>query len=231
MPKRKGVPLHKRSKDDKRSKDAIIAEIVKVLDEPPAGAFEKRVRMFVGYLCADCQPFIGNESANNECLKDLSKQIIKLKRLLTRVPAPLSMALFWPGSFRQLYALEEGAFGINPSARTWLARSNPIRRVFLIELLNQLQAESDQIRRHGLGMHGRANWQKLQAARAAREIIKNVTEVHPEKKLSRACSETSAYGRIASLFFESVTGEHGSDLRRQCKMAASWPLRTKKQNF
>jgi hypothetical protein len=210
MVKRKRVP-------HRRSKDAIVAEIMGILDAPPV---EPYVRKLVDNLCADRPPFIGNRSVNNEYLKDLSEQITKFKRLLRRAPAPLSTVLFSPELFWKLYDLQGSALGINPNTRDWLAKRNPARRALLVELLNRLQAQCDQIRRHGLGMHGGVNHQKLGAAIASRTVLEESIVYHPGKKLSLAVSGTSDYCRIASLFFEAATGEHDCDLRRACEMAA-----------
>jgi hypothetical protein len=218
MTKRKRLPAHKRSKDE------IVAEIMKILEAPRAGKIETRVRQLIDWLCAGCQPFIGNKTANDHHLKGLSEQITRLKKRIARLPPHLTTALFTPELFWQLYDMQGSAFEINPNAREWLAGRNPKRRADLIDTLDRLQAQADQIRRGGLGVHGGIDHRKMAAAKAGRAVIENAADIHPERKLplSRR-SETGAYCRIASLFFEAMTGKQGSDLRRACVRVAPAP--------
>jgi len=184
------------------------------------------VRKLIGDLRADCPPFIGNQNVNDEYLKDLSKLITKLKRLLRNLPAHLSTVLFSPELFWPLYKRQGTALGINPNTRKWLAQRTPARKALLVELLDWLQAQSNDIRHHGLGMHGSVNYQGLQAAIASREVIERAAENYPGRKLSLSCALTSDYHRIARLFYEAATGEHDRDLRHACESVAP-PLRTK----
>jgi hypothetical protein len=69
-------------------------------------------------------------------------------------------------------------------------------------------------------MHGRADYQKLRAASASREVLEEATNLYPEKGLSFADLEESDYCRIASLFFEAITGKYNYNLRRQCRTMA-----------
>jgi hypothetical protein len=209
----------------RRSTNEIVTEIMEILEAPPVEIF---VRKLIDWLRADCPPFIGNRNINDGYLKDLSKQITKFKRLLRSAPAPLSTALFSPELFWPLYVRQGTALGINPSTRDWLAKRNPVRRAFLVELLDRLQAQADEIRRRGLGMHGGVDYRKLCAAIASGDVLEHAATFHPERELSLSCSRRGAYCTIASLFFEAATGEHDCDLRRACKMAAPAPSRRAK---
>jgi hypothetical protein len=214
------APAHKRNTGEiKRDTNEIVADIMGILGAP---AVEVLVRKLIDDLRANCPSFIGNRNVNNEYLKDLSAQITKFKKLLRSAPAPLRTALFSPEFFGPLYERQGTALGINPKLRNYLAQK-PKRLTYLVEALDWLQAQSNQIRSRGLGMHGGVDYQKLSAAIARGDVLENAAALYRERKLSFSCSRTSDYHRIASLFYEAATGEYGCDLRRQCKMAAPAP--------
>jgi hypothetical protein len=105
----------------------------------------------------------------------------------------------------------------NPRTGDYLRQRRPVRLAHLIETLDWVCAQCDQIH---LGMHGRADYQKLRAASASREVLEEATNLYPEKGLSFADLEESDYCRIASLFFEAITGKYNYNLRRQCRTMA-----------
>jgi hypothetical protein len=228
MAKRKRVPAHKRSKDkrskDKRSKDEIVAEIMKILEAP---LVEKYVSKLIDDLCKNPQPFTGNRRNNIDYLNDLRNGIKRFKRLLRKAPAPLRTVLFSPEFARGLLATQGTTGDFNPNLRNYLSQREPARLTQLVGVLDGLDARCEETARLALGTHAGANQLKRDAATASRDVIDSSITFYPEKKLSFSCSKTSEYCRIASLFFEAVTGEDESDLRRQCKAVAPPSLRTK----
>jgi hypothetical protein len=139
---------------------------------------------------------------------------------LEKIPEPLRTALFSPEFFGPLFALGAvpgAVLEVNPQTRNYLRQRKPVRLAHLIEILDWLCAQCDQI---NLGMHGRADYQKLKAASASREVLEGAINLYPEKGLSFADSEDSDYCRIASLFFEAITGKDNCNLRRQCRNVA-----------
>jgi hypothetical protein len=198
--------------------DGIVAEIVEILEVP---ALESLVRMLINRLRANSSPFSGNRTANKQYLKRLREQTIKYKEVLEEIPEPLRTALFSPEFFGQLFALlgavPGAALELNPQLRGYLHQRKPDRLTHLIEMLDWLCAQCGQI---DLGMHGLADYQKLRAAIASREVLEEAINLYPEKGLSFADLEDSDYCRIASLFFEAITGEDNCNLRRQCRNVA-----------
>jgi hypothetical protein len=209
MAKRKPVPAHKRSKDE------IVAEIMKILEAP---LVEIYVRKLIDDLCTNPQPLTGNRKNNIDYLNDLRNGIKRFKGLLRRAPAPIIRSvLFSPEFARPLLETQGTAGDFNPKLRNYLAQKKPARLTQLVEILDWLDAQCEETARLDLGAHGAAAHLKLHAATASCAAIDSSIAFYPERKLSFSCSRTSKYCKIASLFFEAVTGERESDLRRACE--------------
>jgi hypothetical protein len=213
----------------KRSTDEIVAEIMKILEAP---AVEPSVRKLVIKLCAKPPPFIGNRSVNKERLKEIRERTTKYKKMLEKIPEPLRTMLFSPESFGPLPArgvmpgsgpllapgvMPGSVFEIEPQTRDYLRKRSPVRLANLIKMLEWVEAQCKQT---DIGIHGRADSQKLRAATASHEVLEEVIVHYPEKRLSFADLEESHYCRIASLFFEAITGKGNCNLRRQCRNVA-----------
>jgi hypothetical protein len=204
----------------KRSTDEIVTEIIEILDAPE---FEALVRKMIDYLLASCLPFIGNRRDNKDRLKELRERTTKYKKMLGKIPEPLRTALFSPEFFGSLFALgvvPGAALEVNPQTRDYLRQRKPVRLTHLVEMLDWLCTQCDQAIQHNLGTHGRVNYQKQLAANASRDVLETAINHYSQKKLSFADLDDSDYCRIASLFFEAMTGKYNCSLRRQCRNVA-----------
>jgi hypothetical protein len=200
-----------------------------IIGKDPKNRKIRPIKPFVLRLIRDLREelphFTGNRAINEERTRELRNQTNKLKKILTRLPEPLSAALFAPEMFFRLAMLQGTMLGINPQTRNYLSQT-PTRLALLLEQLDWLRAQCDQIIRIKLGTHKGLDHRKLHAAIASRDLLEFVA-AYTGKEPSLTVSLTSDYCKVASLFFEAVTGRSVRDFRQACETVAPLPLRTK----
>jgi hypothetical protein len=87
---------------------------------------------------------------------------------------------------------------------------NDERNWLFTALLADMRKKCRWIIEHGVGEHASSGYQQERAARVSRQLLKKFgIPLHPS-------SPTSTYRRVASLFFETVTGTYDADLKRAC---------------
>jgi hypothetical protein len=201
----------------RRRDDDIVADILSILKAP---LVEVYVRKLIDDLRANCPPLTGNKNLNIGYLRDLRNKIARFKKLLKDAPAPLKTVLFSPEFALPLLIIGQGYAGdFNPRLREYLAQRQPVRLAQLVEMLDWLDAQCKETVRLELGTHGALDNQKLHAAIASRSVLEEAVAFYPDKKPLFGCSETSDYCKVASLFYEAMTGKDFSDLRHACELA------------
>jgi len=194
-----------RAPTNKRSTDAIVTDIIKLVDYPPVRPLVERR---IDDLRRMLTPFTGNQRENREYVKGLREQIIELQRTLNKPQSFLLKARFW-----QLWGAQGTAAETNPQTRDWIAQEPaPLTRE-----LNWLHALCDAIIEYKPGKHGNTEHQQMHAASASAEVLETVAAFHGERKFPLHFSPTGKFIKIARLFHEAVTGERDADLERQCK--------------
>jgi hypothetical protein len=210
---------------DERSTDDRVADIVEECGDTSVEGF---VRTLIAGLCLEYPPLTGNRAVNKKYAKKLRNQIDDLEATLKAVPEgfPLEF-LFAPERFLSLLFLAQFPAGegatvqIDPKEIGTFAEQAETRHARLAEDLAKLRVQCDRIVDLRLGEHGSAGYQQERAAIASREVMERCG-------LPLTCSPTSAYCRVASLFFEEMTGAYNVDLRRECERMAHSPLCTEK---
>jgi hypothetical protein len=82
-------------------------------------------------------------------------------------------------------------------------------------LLADMRKKCEWIIEHRIGEHASSGYRQERAARVSRELLKDFgIPLHPS-------SPTSTYRRVASLFFEAMTGTYDADLQRACVAMAN----------
>jgi hypothetical protein len=92
----------------------------------------------------------------------------------------------------------------------------------LTALLADMRKKCRWIIEHRVGEHANSGYQQERAARVSRQLLKKFgIPLHPS-------SPTSTYRRVASLFFEAMTGTYDADLKRACVAMAKVETGTEK---
>jgi hypothetical protein len=192
--------------DQVRTDQEIVQDILHEVRTAGAEAPEAGVRGLIEGLRALklYGPLSGNRSSNRKYARKLVVWIDGGKQLLAEHPENFNLNL--------LFAPEPAA-GDHIEA---VYQKAELRYGWFAALLADMRSRCDWIIEHKYGEHGSAGYQQERSAIASREVMDQL-------KLPLAYSSpTSAYRRVASLFFEAMTGTYDADLERACEaMAAS----------
>jgi len=211
----------------RRDTNDIVAAIVEECGDP---SIEGHVRALIDGLRTETPPLFGNRKVNEEFADKLRRRINRVEAALKVVPEgfPL-LVLFAPEAFLPFYLL--GQFPAGQGATAEIAEGlidtameqTQKRLERLQQDLATLRARCDQVIALGLGEHGSAGYPQERAALCSREIMDRCG-------LPLTCSPTSKYCKVASLFFEAMTGEENRDMRRPCESMACSPFCTEKSS-
>jgi hypothetical protein len=203
--------------------------------------------MLIDDLRTEIPPLTGNRRINAEAVCGVRKAVAGLKRKINALPAPVRSTL--SGEITPLLMWRGTAIEVDPDARK--ARKDPTGRpispspVPFLQPLAQFDQELDGILKLGLGRHRSVKYQQERAAMASaavmpfagerRDIDELVTLAGERAAVAKgaatfagaplACSPTSLYCRVATLFYEALSGKYDQDLRRACTTVARQPQR------
>jgi hypothetical protein len=116
---------------------------------------------------------------------------------------------------RSLWGVPWVIFEFNPQTRNYIEQEPKRLKRFRADL-RHMRFRCNGIVELELGAHGHLNHRHVHAALAARALLWAAAAMSGTK-LRLACSPTSKFGRLASLFLEAATGEYDADLQRACE--------------
>jgi hypothetical protein len=198
--------------DQVRTDREIVKDIRHKISEAGADAPEARISELIEGLrnLESCPPLTGFRKDNTRYARKLSKWLQEGENLLKQHPKEFN--------FHFLFAPEPSD---NETIHTSASKAE-LRYEFLRSILIELRSRCEWIIKNKFGEHRLAGYQQERAATASRELMEQCG-------LPLAYSSpTSPYRRVASLFFEAMTGMYDEELERACE-AMSWsPVATEK---
>jgi hypothetical protein len=192
---------------DVRDDRDILQDIAKACETTevlgPAALLIDGLRKLIPY-----GPLLGNRRRNKKYLSDVWKQLAAFEKALKAVPTDFPVYL--------LLAQKDAA------TLDDMMKDAEARWEYLAGELGYLRLRCDELIRANMGEHRSAGYQQERAAVAAAELMDLCG-----KPLAWS-SPTSAYRRVAGLFFEAMTREQGHDLERACEAMARDRIQTEK---
>jgi hypothetical protein len=187
--------------------DEIAQFIIEAIDSKDDAVREQVVALLgqVGALDPD-RPTVGNRKINEEYARKLRKWVDDGERLFRSLPESFDVSL--------LFAPETGPLHLPEQVERMAQLATENYESLRAGLTALHRRCSLIIRDKRLGEHGSAGWRQEQAARAARKIC-----MLSGQPLAWS-SPTSAYRKVASYFYEAMTGLSGQDMVRACRRNA-----------
>jgi hypothetical protein len=195
--------------------ESRISRIADIVKERGNLAIEEFIRALMAGFGLLEPP--SNRKANSNYAQALLEWIDQGEKLLSDAPRGFNALTLFAEEERETYDAImqkrwDAIYGMTQRADT--------RWNYLVELLAKLRAHCDRIVRLQLGRHGGTGYQQERAALAAALLMKRCGL---PLTYSNAGSE---YCRVASEFYEEMTGQSEQDIRRACErmaqFAAQW---------
>jgi hypothetical protein len=182
-----------------RSKDEIVRDIVKKIDDDRVGAAEvcDEIARWRELALIDGEPVLGYRSDNMAYAKRLQQWGAEGERLIRGAPGGGPFAVIW---------CAPNADGVVPAVEQVKKEHDALRQLLLV-----LREKCKAVMKQPPGRHRRSGWRQRGAAYIALRLCEKAG-----KPLATA-SSTSAFREVASLIFEALTGQHGANLERACK--------------
>jgi hypothetical protein len=183
----------------------IVADIIKALDG--GAAIEEHVQAHVktvrSRVLKDFGPFEGNQRANEEFARRMIKWIDDGRKLKFPKHGVVLEILFGP---------KQSAPVNSPERLHAVAQQAEANYKDLADRMDVLRQRCEFIIQAEVGEHGLAGNLQKSAASTARSLCEKVG-----KPLAWS-SPTSAYRKVASYFYELMTGEYDRQLKSACKL-------------
>jgi hypothetical protein len=192
----------------------IIEDILKELHEAGAEVPYAQVDDLIKALREIKQlgPLSGSRKANREYAERVISWIDAAGRMFADPPENFPLNDLFTPPDDSLLADPPIVYQKDERCNSWLFTA----------LLADMRKNCEWIIEHKVGEHRNSGYQQERAARVSRELLKKFgIPLHPS-------SPTSTYRRVASLFFEAMTGKYDIGLKRACVAMAKVETGTEK---
>jgi hypothetical protein len=199
---------------DVRPDREIVDDILKEFRKAGAEVPDKQVDVLIKALreIKHLGPSSGNRKANTEFAEKVTSWIEAAGQMFADPPEGFPLNDLFTPTDDSLLADPAIVYQNDERCNNWLFTA----------LLADMRKNCKRIIEHRVGEHANSGYQQERAARVSRQLLKKFgIPLHPS-------SPTSTYRRVASLFFEAMTGIYDADLKRACVAMAKVKTGTEK---